>query len=120
MLTIEEKANVVEALRRRDAGDHEGSLRLLLVVAHNNKGEPRIQYLVGHTYWNLGDIANATRYFKSATSLDTENEAASLCLFHCLWDQGCKVEAIDEAKRFLSVADSQDYRHIIAEINATD
>jgi len=44
-------------------------------------------------------------------------EAVSLGLFHTLWELEKRAEALEEIKRFQAVADSEDYRQIIREIN---
>jgi hypothetical protein len=53
--------------------------------------------------------------FREATRLSPRAEIPSLGLFHCLWDKGERGKAIAEASRFLSVADSEYYREILAD-----
>ena len=55
--------------------------------------------------------------FRRAVELALKLEAASLGLFHCLWELGRQEEAAEEIRRFMSVSDSEDYRKIIQEIN---
>jgi hypothetical protein len=69
---------------------------------------------------------DAMAAFKRATEMRPAAAVCSLGHFHCLWDQGEHCEALEEVKRFMSVADSSDertniaisnYRAIVSEIN---
>lgn len=65
----------------------------------------------------LGHVDEAEQYFKTAVSLAPHSEKFSLGLFHCLWDQGKQIEALDEMKRFISGGgESADYREILSEL----
>jgi len=43
----------------------------------------------------------------------------SLGLFHTLWSLGRFQEAYEEAKRFLAIRDSEEYRQMIEEMRST-
>jgi Flp pilus assembly protein TadD len=65
----------------------------------------------------LGEVDEAERLFKQAVSLSPRSEKVSLGLFHCLWGRGKQDEALEEMKRFLSLADSDEYRLILAAVS---
>ena len=70
------------------------------------------------TFTGSRGVEKAVAAFRRATELKPESETASLGLFHCLWEMGRKEEALDEIGRYLKIADCEDYRNILAEINA--
>ena len=61
----------------------------------------------------------AVSYFKLAVSLSPRSEKVSLGLFHCLWANGKQEEALEEMKRFLSLANSDDYVKILAGLQSS-
>ena len=65
----------------------------------------------------LGEVDEAERLFTQAISLSPKSEKISLGLFHCLWGRGKQNEALEEMKRFLSLADSDEYRLILAAVS---
>jgi len=75
--------------------------------------------MLGHIYWRMKDLEMAISSFRKATELAPRSERASVGLFHCLWEEGKQDEAIDEAKRFMTLSDSQDFREILEEIESS-
>lgn len=65
----------------------------------------------------LGQFDEAENYFRTAIFLSPGSERISLGLFHSLWGRGKRDEALEEMKRFVSLADSDEYRLILAAIN---
>lgn len=61
----------------------------------------------------------ALSYFKRAVSLSPRSEKVSLGLFHCLWASGKQEEALEEMKRFLSLANSDEYVRILAALQGS-
>src|SRR5271155_2616478 len=53
-----------------------------------------------------GNLESALAHFQKAVNLAPKSEAYSLGLFHILWGQGRREDALDETKRFMSVSDS--------------
>jgi hypothetical protein len=49
-----------------------------------------------------------------------ESEKISLGLFHCLWGRGKQEEALEEMRRFLTSADSEEYRLILENLPKAD
>jgi hypothetical protein len=65
-----------------------------------------------------GDFGPAIAHFEKAVKLVPQSELYSLGLFHVLRGQGMREEALDEAKRFMTISDSDEYREIVAAINS--
>jgi len=66
-----------------------------------------------HTLNRLEDAEDA---FRRVLQIDTDYERASIGLFHALWSQGRFDDAFEEAKRFVLLKPSKEYRRIVAEI----
>jgi len=92
-------------------------MQILSELAVEEPESPAILAVLGDVCWEMRLLDEAATVFKRAIALAPKLEAVSLGLFHCLWDSGKREEALDEAKRFMSVADSDDYRKIAKEIN---
>ena len=107
-----------KALQLRDAGDLRGAVKLLRELSQTVYDSAALFAVLGGVYWELKELDEAIKCFVKATELAPRSETASLGLFHSLWQQGRESEALDECKRFMALSDSEDYRSIIAEINA--
>jgi tetratricopeptide (TPR) repeat protein len=105
-------------VKLKESGDLIGAKTLLLNLVSKHHEEGWLYWYLGHIYWRLGDLELAVNTFKRATAMAPQSERASLGLFHCLWQQGKTEEAMDEVARFMAIADSEDYREILAEINS--
>jgi Flp pilus assembly protein TadD len=68
----------------------------------------------------LGEVDEAEQLFKTAVSMAPNSERFSLGLFHCLWGQGKETEALEEMKRFICRADSEEYRLILSALPKCD
>jgi hypothetical protein len=73
---------------------------------------------LGYAQWEARDLPAATETFRKVTVLRPTLERASLSLFHVLWEREMPTEAWAEARRFLELAPSDDYRAMIAEVHA--
>lgn len=101
----------------RDSGQLDIARKLLIALSKHDPKSPAIFSVMGDVCWEMGLQAEAANAFGRAISLAPTLEAASLGLFHCLWELGRYDEALREVKRFQSVSDSEDYHRIIGEIN---
>ena len=110
----EEKFNLAQQ-KARD-GTLEEALTLFQELVHSNPQFPIYQLGLASTFKDMGDLEKAAIHFRICTQLSPEKEMISRCLFHCLWNQGRREEAIEEANRFLTIKDSVDYRNILQEI----
>src|SRR6266542_3075194 len=106
-----------EAVKLKENGDLKSAMQILTELAVEEPESPAILAVLGDVCWEMRLLDEAATVFKRAIALAPKLEAVSLGLFHCLWDSGKREEALDEAKRFMSLADSDDYRKIIKEIN---
>jgi predicted Zn-dependent protease len=68
--------------------------------------------IFGDVLWEQNKVAEAIPAFQKAVELAPTSELASLGLFHTLLESGDKQRAIAEMNRFLSVADSKEYKAI--------
>lgn len=105
------------AARLSEKGDLKGALKILERIIIIKPDSAKLTAVLANTYWELKDTEKALTYFKKATELAPEWEEASLGLFHCLWGQNKKEEALEETKRFMSLSYSKDYEEIVREIN---
>jgi predicted Zn-dependent protease len=99
-----------------DAGDLTAAKSILLDLSVQDPSSPAILAVLGDVSWKMGELEEAAAIFRHAIELRPTLEAVSLGLFHCLWELGKRVEAMEELKRFQTVSDSQDYRAIVKEI----
>ncbi len=72
---------------------------------------------LGGLLWELDQLSSAKKAFKEAVEKAPRWTAASLGLFHTLWQQNLRVDALEEAKRFTKLTGSVEYRDIVQEIN---
>ena len=105
-----------DAVKLRDQGKFDEAL---VVLERLFSKDPRNLALVchGRFEFGLGRLDKAADFFRLAIDVSHISETASLGLFHCLWNMGKKVEALDEMKRFMSISYSKDYAEILNEIN---
>jgi len=76
-----------------------------------------LRAVLANNYWDLGILDKAEIEFNEAVKLYPKNEHCSLGFFHFLWEQDKQIEALDEIKRFLSIAKSAEYDEILKGIN---
>jgi len=111
------KNEFAEAVRLQENGDFISAKEKLLRLAEIDPQSAAVFATLGNVYWEMGLLMEAVNTFKRAVGLAPRLEAVSLGLFHCLWTLGKREEAMEEAKRFMSVSDSANYRDIVNEIN---
>lgn len=100
-----------------DVGDLAAAKSILVDLADCDSNSPAIFAVLGNVCWKLGELDEAVVSFRRAVELRPALEAASLGLFHSLWESGRQEEAVEEIKRFQSISDSEDYRRIVRQIN---
>ena len=117
-LSDHEIKQFAQAQERSRANDLPGTLEILKDLASGRPDSAMINATLANTLKGAGDIAPAIEHFLKAVKLAPTSELYSLGLFHILWAQGRRDEAFDEMRRFMAIADSIDYRAIVAEMNA--
>lgn len=100
--------------------DTAGVVAIMKELSVSNPESAKIRAVLANAYWDLGDLTAAAREFRKAVTLAPDFELASIGLFHCLWEQSRTDEAFQELKRFMAIADSEDYRQIITELGQID
>jgi predicted Zn-dependent protease len=96
------------------------SLELLYQLEETGIRQAAVQGMIGSLlYLRKGDAAKAMKYLKKATDVSPRSEMASVSLFHALFDMGKTDGAFDEMRRFTAITDSEEYRRILDEINAS-
>ena len=111
------KKQFSEAVKLKEEGQLESAKKMFVDLAEKEPKSTAIFAVLGHVCYDMGALEEAVKVFKRAVELSPALEGVSLGLFHSLWKLGRQVEALEEAKRFQSNSDSEDYREIIREIN---
>ena len=111
------KEQFAKAVKFERAGQLESAKRLLVDLAEQDPQSIPTLATLGHVCYQMELWDEAVTVFGGAVKLSPSLEAVSLGLFHSLWKLGKRVEALQEAKRFQSISDSEDYQEIIDEIN---
>ena len=106
-----------EAIKLRDDDKFSEALILIEQLVPKYPQNNSLLMIAAHLHWEIGSLDIAASFFKSATQVSPKSEKSSLGLFHCLWEMGKQVEALDEVKRFMSVSSSKEYMEIVREIN---
>ena len=107
-----------EGIRLWKAGDYAAALAILRKLFKQHPRHPSITDAIGSIYREMGKLRKAKDFFQRTVELSPESELASRALFHTLFSLGHKEEAFAEMNRFLSVADSTEYRLLINQINS--
>lgn len=116
MTTTEKEMFHVAANLSKD-GNIAGAISILEELTKINPNSALFRAVLANSYEEIGKHELAEVNFKAAIHLKPEWELASLGLFHCLWGQGRKDEALLELKRFMAISYCKDYIDIIEEIN---
>jgi predicted Zn-dependent protease len=116
--TDHQKKQFAIAQERSRLNDLPGTIEILKSLVAENPTSAIFNATYANVLKENGDLGLALEHFRKAVSLAPKSERYSLGLFHLLWGQGRRDEALDETKRFMSVSDSDEYRKIVAAINA--
>lgn len=111
------KMQFSDAVKLKESGQFEFAKKMLEDLAEKDPKSTVILATLGQIYYDMGALEEAVKVFKRAVELSPALEGVSLGLFHSLWKLGSQVEGLEEAKRFQSISDSEDYKEIIREIN---
>ena len=108
-----------EALRLRDKGDLRGALVQLEELSQQYPSSAEVWLMLGHLQWHQAGLKSAITSFRRAAELAPALELASLGLFHALWEDDRRQEALAEMQRFVSLAGpSEEYGKILSGINS--
>jgi tetratricopeptide (TPR) repeat protein len=106
-----------EGIKLRDLGNFEEAIQKFSeILLETKEYDAPVLGVMGNIYWNLKDYVHAHDCYQKAVELKPESELASLGLFHTLWDMGREREALAEAKRFLSLRESEEYFKLAEEM----
>ena len=111
-----ERALFSSAQEKSKNNDLTGAVEVLEMLVDGNPASAIFNATLANTYKQLAVFDKAEKHFKKAVQVSPESEIISLGLFHCLWDQGKSDEAVNELNRYMSLADSDDYREIEKEL----
>ena len=106
-----------KALSRRH--DIPGVIKVMEELSVSYPDNAKIRAILANAYWDSADVSSSEREFRKAVELAPTLQIASLGLFHCLWDLNRRDEALAEMKRFMALADSEDYKAILEELIRT-
>lgn len=106
------------AQERSRLNDLPGTIQILTRLVAGNPQSAIFNATLANTLEATGEIAAAIEHFRKAVKLEPKSEQYSLGLFHILWEQGRREEALDETKRYMSLCESAEYGKIIAAINS--
>jgi tetratricopeptide (TPR) repeat protein len=98
--------------------DLPGTIEMLRSLVAENPESAILNSTFANTLKETGDFGLAIAHFEKAVQLAPQSELYSLGLFHVLWGQGMREEALVETKRFMTISDSDEYREIVAAINS--
>jgi len=115
--TDHQKKQFAIAQERSRLNDLPGAIEVLKSLVAENPTSAIFNATYANALKEKGDLGLALEHFQKAVSLAPKSEMYSLGLFHLLWGQGRREDALDETKRFMSVSDSDEYRKIVAAIN---
>lgn len=92
------------------------AIRLLVPLAEANPSRAAIWGSLGRAFFEAERWREAAAAFRQASILSPGSELASLGLFHSLWSTGAELEAFEEMRRFLMVAESDEYATLLHDL----
>jgi Flp pilus assembly protein TadD len=116
----ESKRLFAQAREQSRSGDTRGVVETMRELVKLSPKSGIFSAVLANALKSLGETAEAERRFRDAVALSPRSEKISLGLFHSLWSQGKEEEALEEVRRFLTVADSEEYRTILDAILKAD
>ena len=107
----------IDAIKFRDSGNIPAAIeKFREILDENRRSDTAILGMMGNIYLNSKDFPQAYDCYRKAVKLNAESELASLGLFHTLCNMERESEAFAEAKRFLSIRESEEYFLLIEEM----
>ena len=104
------------AQQRSREGDIQGVVDTMRELVKHRPESGIFAAVLANALKSLGRTDEAEHYFRNAVVLSPEREEVSLGLFHCLWGQGKREEALEEMRRFVKLADRKEYKSILEAI----
>lgn len=116
--TTEAEKLFEEAIKLRDSDKClEAIEKFNEILSKSPKYKAPVLGVMGHIYFKLKDLEKALDCYEKTVNLSPKSELASLGLFHTLWNLGRHDDAFNEMKRFLSLSSSEEYTHLLSEMN---
>lgn len=109
-------AILAEATEWAQAGNLGEAIETLERSLASHREESILRLKLGHYLSEAGQFARASEIFSSLVAAFPRKEIVSLALFHSLWRQERRAEAIHEMRRFQAQHSSSDYLDMIAEM----
>jgi predicted Zn-dependent protease len=92
------------------------ALDILTRLVESHPNEKAILLALGYFHWEHGKIGTAISVFQRVVELFPESKLSSLGLFHTMLKAGMYDKALDEAKRFISIRECEEYNQLINDI----
>ncbi len=105
-----------QAITLKEQQRYAEAQQLLEQLTNSQPHSAALYAVLADVYWEQGFLDKAIEAFRVSITLAPKSETASLGLFHCLWEKGDREAAVTEARRFLSVADSEEFRHLLTTV----
>lgn len=99
-------------------GDFQTAIEQFKVLIAKYPKNGLLHAVLANNYWHLGDLDTAEVEFRTAVELYPKNEHCSLSFFHLLWEKGKETEGFNEMRRFLSIAESDEYKQLVKDMYA--
>jgi tetratricopeptide (TPR) repeat protein len=90
-----------------EAGKNEEAQMCLLAVLKEDPDNIAALLMLGGAYFVEHNLKEASMVFERLISIDPESGKYSIALFNALWQQQRAEEALEEIRRFISVADKE-------------
>ncbi len=88
-------------------GQEQNACMLLLELLQQDPDNTTALLMLGGSYFSLGKFQQAEMAFERLVLLAPGRGQYSIALFNCLWKQDRKDEALEEIRRFMSIADRE-------------
>jgi predicted Zn-dependent protease len=110
---------LAQAIDLKNQERYSEAAHILEQLRAENPQSASVHALLGHALWEQNQLNLAVPSFRKAVELSPQSETASLGLFHTLMELGDTRSAIAEMNRFMSIADSEEYKAIKKSIGAS-
>lgn len=90
-----------------EAGKNEEAQMCLLAVLKEDPDNIAALLMLGGAYFVEHNLKEASMVFERLISIDPESGKYSIALFNAFWQQQRSEEALEEIRRFISVADKE-------------
>jgi tetratricopeptide (TPR) repeat protein len=90
-----------------EAGKNEEAQMCLLAILKEDPDNIAALLMLGGAYFVEHNLKEASMVFERLISIDPESGKYSIALFNAFWQQQRSEEALEEIRRFISVADKE-------------